>query len=192
MAVYFIKMGRYGPIKIGKSTDVARRLQELGSKTDQSLTVLGVMEGYTEEEEALHQKFAKFRLKGELFKPVPEILLFISGHTKPMPMDPQAEAYQMRGLVYFQQELYEQAIADYTQAIALKPDRWETYYQRGQAYYAKGAYEQAILDCNHCLTLDHRQGQAYHLRGKAYAKLGQDEAAIMDYCQAKQLGLKER
>lgn len=186
MAVYFIKMGLYGPIKIGKSRDVARRLRELESNTEQILTILGVMEGYTEEEEALHQRFDRFRLKGELFKPVPEILQFIAKHTQPMPLEPQAEIYQARGLVYFQQGLHDLAIADYAQALTLNPDHIDTYYQRGQAHYAQGDYEQAIADCDHCLGLDPQQAKVYHLRGKAYAKLGRHEEAIRDYAQAKQ------
>ena len=54
-------------------------------------------------------------------------------------LDPQdAEAYAIRGNVYFDKGDYDRAIADYDEAIALDPQYASAYYNRGNAYSDKG------------------------------------------------------
>ena len=45
------------------------------------------------------------------------------------------------------------AIADYTQAIALKPELARAYYNRGVAYQSTGEYNRAIEDYNEAIEL---------------------------------------
>jgi serine/threonine-protein kinase len=60
------------------------------------------------------------------------------------PDDP--DAYYNRGLVYYMQEHYSWAIADYSVAIRLQPDDPDAYYNRGLAYYMQEQYTAALAD----------------------------------------------
>ena len=42
---------------------------------------------------------------------------------------------------------YDKAVADYSEAIRLKPDYAEAFYDRGHAYEQKGDYGKAEVDC---------------------------------------------
>jgi hypothetical protein len=72
---YFIRLGKAGPIKIGRTFDVAARVRKLQTGAPEKLDVLRVLDG--DFETALHQRFAEFRSHGEWFSPVPELLLAI-------------------------------------------------------------------------------------------------------------------
>ena len=56
------------------------------------------------------------------------------------------KAYNVRGLVYYDQGKYDLAIADYNQAIKLNPKFANAYYNRGLTYKAKRNIEKAISD----------------------------------------------
>jgi lipoprotein NlpI len=57
-----------------------------------------------------------------------------------------AAAYYNRGNAYDGKGLHDQAIADFTQAIAIKPDLAQAYYNRGVAYEGKRLRDLAIAD----------------------------------------------
>ena len=57
-----------------------------------------------------------------------------------------ADTYYQRGLVHAKKGELDKAIADYTKAIALKPDYAEAYYQRGGAWLRLGDREKAKAD----------------------------------------------
>jgi tetratricopeptide (TPR) repeat protein len=77
--------------------------------------------------------------------------LIQSGHETTMGL---VIAYNMRGVAYAAKGQYDQAIADYTQVIALKPDYALYYMHRGLAYEGKGSRDQAIADFRAALKLD--------------------------------------
>jgi len=54
--------------------------------------------------------------------------------------------FNNRGCIYHQRNLFEAAIADYTQAINLDPDFGQYYYNRGGAYFALDKREDARND----------------------------------------------
>lgn len=64
---YFIG-GNDGPIKIGCSTDVAKRLRALQIGSAYALAVLAVIEGNETIERRYHRQFAHLRLNGEWFR----------------------------------------------------------------------------------------------------------------------------
>jgi tetratricopeptide (TPR) repeat protein len=64
-----------------------------------------------------------------------------------------AAAYIGRGAAYHYKGDYNRAIADYDQAIQLRPDLAEAYYYRGKAYAKKGEKEKAIADFHKVLEL---------------------------------------
>ena len=96
----------------------------------------------------------------------------------------QAAAYYNRGIGYEDKGLHDQAIADYTQAIALKPDYAVAYDNRGNAFDSKGLYDQAIADHSQAIALQPGLANAHYNRGHAYAANGRYDQAIADYTQA--------
>ena len=76
---------------------------------------------------------------------------------------------------------YEAAIADYDNAIRLKPNYALAYNNRGLAKYYLGQYEAAIADYDNAIRLKPNYVFAYNNRGLTKHDLGQYEAAIADY-----------
>lgn len=75
MVVYFIQEGAGGPVKIGFTRYLASRIAALQTGRKERLALLGTRPGGFAEEQALHRRFAAYRLEGEWFRPVPEVLL---------------------------------------------------------------------------------------------------------------------
>lgn len=78
--VYFIQ-AESGPIKIGQSQDIERRLRALQAASADRLLLVGWIHDTDCQkdplEARLHRRFAKARVAGEWFHPVPELLAFI-------------------------------------------------------------------------------------------------------------------
>jgi tetratricopeptide (TPR) repeat protein len=91
------------------------------------------------------------------------------------------------GLVHFEGEAYEAAIATFSKAIELRPDLAEPYNNRGAAYSHRGKYDQAIDDYDRAIKLDPNYTGAYNNRGWTYYKQGDYEQAIADYHKAIEL-----
>ena len=87
---------------------------------------------------------------------------------------------------------YQGAIADYNQAIQIKPDDATAYYNRGIAKKNLGDYQGAIGDYNQAIKIqpdysyayNNRGSYAYNNRGSAKYELGDYQGAIADYNQA--------
>jgi hypothetical protein len=82
-AVYFIQCGQGGPIKIGISDDLPRRLSKMQADCPFEMIVLGIMPGGVEEEMALHERFSAFRIRGEWFWPARELANYVSDLNPP-------------------------------------------------------------------------------------------------------------
>lgn len=67
MAVYMIRAGENGPVKIGCSDDVTNRLVKMQADNHERLAILRIFGGGEAEEAALHLRFADQRLHGEWF-----------------------------------------------------------------------------------------------------------------------------
>ena len=66
-----------------------------------------------------------------------------------------AEAYYNRGVAYYLQEQYEEAIEDFDEAIYYSNyDFAEAYYNRGVTYYMQGQYKEAIEDFDEATYLN--------------------------------------
>ena len=73
--IYFLKpVGMDGPIKIGWSCEVNRRLQELQTANAARLVLLGFIPGTMEDERAWHARHATERLEAEWFRPSQALL----------------------------------------------------------------------------------------------------------------------
>lgn len=81
--IYFLLNWERLAIKIGFSgNDVARRLSALQIGCPDPLTVMGVMPGPRELEEALHGIFAHHHIRGEWFFPGDDLLGYMATHTR--------------------------------------------------------------------------------------------------------------
>jgi hypothetical protein len=76
--VYFVHEIGMGAIKIGiTGRGVDDRIQRMVTNTPHILTLLAVIEGDRKFETELHFRFASARIRGEWFRPVPELLAYI-------------------------------------------------------------------------------------------------------------------
>lgn len=76
--IYFIQSELGGPIKIGRATDLAKRLVGLATGRPDTLTVLASFSGTVADERTLHSRLAPYRAKGEWFQDCPEVLAVVS------------------------------------------------------------------------------------------------------------------
>ena len=100
-----------------------------------------------------------------------------------------ADTYYQRGLVHAEKGELDKTIADYTEAIALKPDYAEVYYQRGFTYRIKEDYKHAIRDYTKAIEIDPHNADAYYSRSKAWLHLGAEEKAKSDRKIASNIGI---
>ncbi len=77
--VYFIQQGENGPIKIGYSSNPAKRLQTLSTASPYPLRILKVVAGGKTLEQEFHARFMSCQLEGEWFAPDDTLLDFIAG-----------------------------------------------------------------------------------------------------------------
>ena len=98
-----------------------------------------------------------------------------------------AAAYIRRGRGFLSKGYYDQAIADFNQALQLNPKAGPAYFSRGRACKLKGNYEQAIADYTQALRLNTSTVAAYVNRGQIYNLEGAYDQAILDFNRAIQL-----
>lgn len=92
--IYFIQQGWDGPVKIGFAGSFAAaqaRLQTFQTGHPSTLRLLNAIDGDMAHEAELHARFAEHRVRGEWFRPAPEILALCD----PLP-SPDAVAESVR------------------------------------------------------------------------------------------------
>jgi tetratricopeptide (TPR) repeat protein len=96
-----------------------------------------------------------------------------------------APAYAMRALAKLSLERWDEAIADYSRAIELKPEAaFVGYVQRSYAKYLKGDFDGAIADASRAIQQRPDFGRAYSYRGMARQAKEDLDGAIDDYSKA--------
>ncbi|MDR1285172.1 MAG: tetratricopeptide repeat protein [Campylobacteraceae bacterium] len=97
----------------------------------------------------------------------------------------EARAYYYRGVIYTDtgRRGYEQAMEDFTQAIALDPKYADAYNYRGFIHFKWREYDKAIEDYSKAINLD-PDYWSYRNRGFNYQEIGQYDKALADYAQA--------
>jgi tetratricopeptide (TPR) repeat protein len=95
-----------------------------------------------------------------------------------------ADTYFNQGFAKSNLGDYEGAIADYNQAIKIKPDYATAYNNRGNAKHNLGDCEGAIADYNQYIKIKPDYADAYCSRGLEKSYLGDHQGAIADYNQA--------
>jgi RNA polymerase sigma factor (sigma-70 family) len=76
---------------------------------------------------------------------------------------------------------YDQAIADFDQALQLDPNVPAAYFNRGRAHKLQGNYDQAIADYDQDLKLNPKAVGTYVNRGQIYNLKGDYDLAIADF-----------
>lgn len=66
--VYFICIGRSGPIKIGWSRNPEKRFRQIQENHPHQLWIVGLLPGTLADEKKLHRRFANARVRGEWFE----------------------------------------------------------------------------------------------------------------------------
>lgn len=87
--IYFAQMeidgALTGPIKIGFTRkSLWLKIRQLSHACPYPLKFIGTCAGEAPEEKGLHRKFRALRLRGEWFKPEPELRDFIEAHAQPV------------------------------------------------------------------------------------------------------------
>jgi Meiotically Up-regulated Gene 113 (MUG113) protein len=76
--VYFIQEDGAGAIKIGTSKHLKKRMDEIARILPSEIVLLATIEGGHEVEWVIQQRFNHAHVKGEWFRPVPELLEYIA------------------------------------------------------------------------------------------------------------------
>lgn len=101
-----------------------------------------------------------------------------------------AEEYYNSGNSNYKQSKYDEAISDYTKAVARNPNLAQAYNNRGGAYIQKGNYDLAILDCAKAIELQPDYAYAYNNRATAYYGKKDYDKAWADVHKMESLGVK--
>ena len=112
----------------------------------------------------------------------------IEYYTKALELDPNlVEVYQKRGLLYYYQEKYENAIQDYLTYIELAPAEGESYIMVGIGYLKKGFYQPALYYFTRAIEMEPEQVKGYANRAETYRLMGREEEAMRDATRAVEL-----
>ncbi len=102
--------------------------------------------------------------------------------------------YSNRAQFYRDQGNINQALADYTKAIEVNPNKGSTYNSRGKTYFDLGGpqndqnlVQQAIADYTKGMEFAPELGELYANRGAALGYLGKNQAALLDLNKAIEL-----
>jgi tetratricopeptide (TPR) repeat protein len=104
-----------------------------------------------------------------------------------------AGAYIRRGYLFAARSMtdgkafFDQAVADFTEAIKIDPKATEAYLGRAGLYSQKNDYDPAIEDYSQALRLDPKNEEAYTYRGGLYSQKGKYDEALADFNEALRL-----
>jgi formylglycine-generating enzyme required for sulfatase activity/Tfp pilus assembly protein PilF len=106
------------------------------------------------------------------------------------PAKEDADVYYNRGLAYYQNKAFDQAITALTEAIRLNPSYSEAFFKRGDAYDEKENYDHAIKDYTEAIRLNPNYATAYNYRGLSYFKKKDYDQAVQNHTEAIRLNPK--
>ncbi len=98
-----------------------------------------------------------------------------------------AEAFNTRGVAYFELKEYPNAMLDYRQAIQIAPKLYRPYFNRALLFTAQNQLDSALADYGRAAQLAPDTADIYLNRGQVYALLDQTPQAIQDFEKATQL-----
>ena len=99
-------------------------------------------------------------------------------------IDRYSGAYLGRGIVYRQNKQAVNALQDFNQAIAIRPDTAEAYFNRGLLYQGQRQHQYAIDDFSTAVGLATQQAEPLIARGLSYIAVNDFKAAAGDFDEA--------
>ncbi|MEX2664583.1 protein kinase domain-containing protein [Candidatus Uabimicrobium amorphum] len=103
----------------------------------------------------------------------------------------KAEKHLAKGEQYRNQNMFKEAIVEYSQAIRLAGKGWHLYWKayrsRGGAYSQENQHEEAFADYQKSLEYDPDNCYTVFARGILFQKVGDDEQALKDFSKAIEL-----
>ncbi len=96
----------------------------------------------------------------------------------------QAEAYNLQGESNISKNLYNNAIKDFSRALAINPNYIDALINRGSAYSQLGRFNDALIDFNHALQFEKKDPELYNKRGEVYIQNNMYDQAIKDFTAA--------
>ena len=99
-------------------------------------------------------------------------------------VDVLADALLHRGSAYAAKGMLSESIADYSQAIKIKPGNDQALSGRAQSYLKARKFELAVTDYSAAIKVNGKLAAAYVGRGYAYLVNGKPEMAIADFTAA--------
>lgn len=99
----------------------------------------------------------------------------------------QSEAHYGRGLTYFLEGKYEEAVAEFTKAIELGDEDGVYHCQRGEAYTALERHAEAVDDFSEAIKINPEEDYFYSMRGYCLCELKRFDEAIADYTKTVEL-----
>ncbi len=96
----------------------------------------------------------------------------------------QSLIYIHRGMAYFSESHYEEALEDFSKSLGLHQENWKALYYRAIIQQIMQNYPLALLDLNRCLELDPYQFDSLYSRATVCFHLGDYPKALADCEQA--------
>ena len=94
---------------------------------------------------------------------------------------PTEEDILKKGIDYSRHDKYDEAIAEFNNAIKINPGSANAYYGLGFIYDKKGDLDKAVANFSKAIEIDPALTDAYYNRGFAYYKKGSFDQSISDY-----------
>ena len=91
-----------------------------------------------------------------------------------------ASALQQRATIYVSQKKFQEAIADYSEALKIKSDDPNVYERRAYAEMQLKDYDKALHDYNEAIKLSPEETKYYQVRALIYQTKGDFKAALAD------------
>ncbi len=112
--------------------------------------------------------------------------------TRAIKIEPTADAYGQRGLVYDKNGMFQQAESDFTEAMKLAPKEGRFLWLRGMALAEQNKFQEALADCTETLKIsekgDDDYTQALRIRSHCFEKLHREQDMLADLKQLSALG----
>jgi len=92
-----------------------------------------------------------------------------------------AEAWLLRGLIFHQKGMYDQAVASYEQALLIDPNDTLVWVNKALVLKNLEVYEEALLACEHCLSIernDSKRAIIWYVKAGIFRGMGRNEAAL--------------
>jgi tetratricopeptide (TPR) repeat protein len=92
-----------------------------------------------------------------------------------------AEVYNNRGALFQMMKRYDEALASYDRAVALKPDYTSAWFNRGGALKQLNRFEQALASYDKAIALNPGHAEAHNNRGVLLQQMRRFDEAIASY-----------